>query len=361
MKDSIINVIKAYLLNNQINLDECCPEILNIAKEQALLPMLYSVTKDDRLKKYYIASCIALEKFRKIKEEVTNLFNQNQISHIYFKGIELGDIYPDSVIRTRGDIDVYVEENTIPLVIKILEKNEYKRINGDCMHHVSFEKNGLEIEIHFSMFDEESRFLKHFKMPFTLALKKESYLYKFSDTEHFLYCLCHFYNHLVSGCGIRFVLDFYYMLQKYDLDFDYIHKFIKNYDLFVLYNNILNTIYYLTGVKFDNLEIIDIDFFIDYLLKSGIHGFENDDRFKNRSINKENKLKYALCRLFMTNKQYRISIYPTMGKHLILYPICFIHHLFYLIIFKTKKAFVLFFKGSKSSKEEKEYFKKLGL
>ncbi len=357
--DDIIKLVKAYLNNETTKFDD--DSIVSKAKAQALLPMLYLATKNNNYKKYYLSSLITQENFKKIENEVTAILNENKIPHIYFKGKVLSNIYPDPVVRTRGDIDVYIEENTITKVTSLLEDNGYKKDPSDCMHHIGFYKNNLEIEIHFSMFDSESNFLKYFKNPFSLAINKDKFMYEFNPNDHFIYCLCHFYNHLINGCGIRFVLDFYYMIKNYELDFNYIHNFIKEYKLEILYNNILNVIYYLTNEKYDNVEIIDIEFFIDYLVKSGIHGFDSDERDTNRAINKKDKFRYTLMRLFMTNKQYRISLYPKMGRYWFLYPICFIHHLFYLLIFKSKKAFKLLFTGNKISKEKKDYYKKLGL
>lgn len=357
--EDIVKLVRAYLNNENVCFADSSIE--KKSKEQALLPMLYLVTKNKEYKKYYVSSLITLENFKMIERELTSIFNDNKIPHLYFKGKVLGDLYPDSTVRTRGDIDVYIDGSSILKVCKLLDENGYIKVDEDNMHHIGYRKNDLEVEIHFNMFDSECRFIKHFKSPFDLAIRMNDYMYEFNHNDHFIYCLCHFYNHLVSGCGIRFVLDFYYMLNKYNLDFDYIHKIIKELELEVLYSNILNAIFYLTNVRFDDVEIIDIEFFIDYLVKSGVHGFSNDDRDKNRSINKERKFKYALMRLFMVNKAYRLSLYPKMGKHLILYPVCFIHHLFYLLIFKSKKAFRLLFKGNKTTDSQKEYYKRMGL
>ena len=68
----------------------------------------------------------------------------------------------------------------------------------------------------------------------------------------------------------------------------------------------------------------------------------------------------SLSRLFMNNKEYRLSLYPRLGKHWYTYPICFTHHLFKLLFTKTPKAIKLLFTGNKKTKEQKEFVKKMG-
>ena len=87
----------------------------------------------------------------------------------------------------------------------------------------------------------------------------------------------------------------------------------------------------------------------------GIHGQNNND--SNYSSVKKHKIIYILSRVFLTNKPYRISVFPRLGKHIIFWPMCFIIHLVYLIIKKTKKFFILIFKRNK----RKDIYKKLGV
>jgi len=350
------DLVRAYLknekLNNEIN-DAFIKEVISQSLQTLLFPVL------NIKREYYIAWVKKQEEFYLLQDEITNLFNQNQIKHIYFKGTELSKIYDDKYIRTRGDIDFYVSKEDIDKAKNLLTLNGYVLDNEDCMHHLGLEKNGLNVELHFNMFDDDvsKDWLRIFKDPFSLSEKYDGYRYKFKDEYHFLYCMMHFAHHLRTGAGIRYMLDFYYMMKKYNLDYSLLHKLIDEAKLNRLYLNICNLVFDLSGIFFDESQKKeDIGFFKDYLLSYGIHGYSNNETAHAASIH-SNKFKYLMGRVFLINKGYRISKYPKMGRHILLYPICVICHLFYLLTHKLGKFFKFIFGKNKN----KSLYDRLGI
>lgn len=357
---NLVDTIKAYLKGEKLNNESFDEILLNHAITQSLDTILYPTLGLKEYKSYYISWVLKQEKYYAIDEEITNLFNQAGIKHIFFKGTILSRIYDDPSIRTRGDIDFYVSSLDTDKAHKLLLSNGYKDDldSKDCMHHIGMKKNEVEIELHFTMFDPDNlnEWINLFKNPFKLADIKKEYLYEFKPTYHFLYCMMHFAHHLRSGAGIRYILDFYYMLKKTDIDFDLLHKELKKNKLEVLYKNIINAILFLTDIDFDNsVEKEDVKFFIDYMLSYGIHGYTNNET-KKQAVH-QNKLKYFFIRVFLLNKSYRISLYPKMGNKIICYPICVIHHFFYLITHKLK-SFHEFLFGKNNNKK---LYKKIGI
>ncbi len=349
------DLVKSYLKGEKLNI-EIDKDLKNELIAQSLQTILYPVC--NKGKNYYISWVQKQEEFYNLEKEITNLFNQNKIPHVYFKGTVLSKIYDDKYIRTRGDIDLYVMPKDLNRAVDILKSNGYiNEDNEDCMHHIGLTKNGLNVEVHFSMFDgdENKKWIEMFKEPFNVCEIDYEYRYKFMDTYHFVYCLMHFAKHLRHGAGIRYILDFYYMFLKYKLDFNLLHKLLHVACLDRLYNNILNLLYDLTDNKYDKFEEEDISFFTEYLLSYGIHGnHENDTDIASAHTN---KMKYFFDRVFLTNKAYRISLYPKMGRKAILYPLCVICHLFYLLTHKLKRFFVFMFGKNKN----KALYKKLGV
>lgn len=92
-------------------------------------------------------------------------------------------------------------------------------LNQDCVYHLVFKYNGITIELHYRLFDDgvNKNWIKFFKNPFDYCLRKDKYMYVLDDTIHFIYCLCHFAHHLRKDAGLRYCLDFYYMLKKQKL------------------------------------------------------------------------------------------------------------------------------------------------
>ena len=349
------DLVKSYLKGEKLNI-EIDKELQKELIDQSLQTIIYPVC--NKGKNYYISWVLKQEEFYNIEKEITDLFNQNEIPHIYFKGTVLSKIYDDPYIRTRGDIDLYVMPSILNKAKDILIRNGFNLdTSEDCMHHIGLNKNGLNIEIHFNMFDgdENKTWISMFKEPFKIANKESNYRYKFIDTYHFIYCMMHFAKHLRHGAGLRYILDFYYMLEKYEIDFHLLHKLLEVTKLEILYSNILNMVYYLTDKEYDNLKKEDILFFRDYLLSYGIHGHQNNETTVS-SVHK-NKVKYFFDRILLINKAYRISRYPKMGKIIILYPLCVIFHIIYLITHKLKKFFKFIFGKNKN----KALYKKLGV
>ncbi|MDE5547053.1 MAG: nucleotidyltransferase family protein [Anaeroplasmataceae bacterium] len=363
MNHPIVDMLKAYFKNEELDINPALEkELISKAKEQALLPFLYYVYHKKEYRSYYITASITQEEFLKLQTELTEFFNKANIKHLFLKGSVLYGLYPDPALRTRGDIDILVDNEKFNEAKQILLDNGYQMLPMESQHHIEFVKNNMMVELHFLLFDEFCN-IAYFKSPFDLAIPIEKSYYTFTNENFFVYCLYHFAIHLKMGAGLRYILDFYYMLKKWDIDKELLHSKIKEVGYTHLYHNILNAIYYLTEEELDEFPKEDISFFIEYLVKSGIHGFgkENERDEKGFSI-KNNKLKAIISGTFMTNKAFRVSKYPRLGKHWFTYPLCLIHRIIYLLCTQTKKLFkLLFSKKNKVTKEEKEFYKKLGI
>lgn len=355
----IINLMRSYVNNEQLNI-EINDDDLKFLIEQSLQTLIYPVTQNKSYKKHYISWVLKQEQFFNLQNEMTDLFNKSSINHLYFKGSVLAKLYDDPSVRTRGDIDIYVTKEQFEEAKKILLNNGYQSDDSttDCLHHAGFKKNGIEVELHFDMFDPDSdkSWIKIFSEPLSLCDKVDNSLYEFKPTYHLIYCIMHFAHHLRGGAGLRYILDYYYMFKKTSIDFDLLHKTMKDCNLSRLYSNIINAIRQIFDVEFDNsIPKEDVTFFIDYMKESGIHGFSREETHQSSIHN--NKFKFLLHRAFLKPKQYRVSMYPRLGAHWYSYPICLIVHWFYLITHKIGGLFKLLFGRNKN----KKLYKKLGI
>ncbi|MCM1131343.1 MAG: nucleotidyltransferase family protein [Roseburia sp.] len=357
----IIEVMKKYINNEMISDASYDSDLLTISIEQSLQPLLYNVTGVLEYKKYYISWVIKQESFYNLQNEITDIFNENNIKHIYFKGAVLSKIYDDPSVRTRGDIDIYIDNTVFDLAKEKLLENGYEleSTKEDSLHHITVKKNGIEVELHFNMFDSdvESTWRTLFTNPFELTLLDSGSLYRFTDTYHFIYCLMHFAQHLRHGAGIRYMLDFYYMFIKTSIDFTLLHETLKQVKLEVLYSNIINVLRVIFERNFDSsIQEKEAQSLIDYMLSYGIHGHSNNGSEMVSTIH-SHKFKYAITKIFLTNKNYRLSKYPKLGRHWYLYPICLIKHFVFLITHKLKAFFKFLFAKNKN----KDIYKKMGI
>lgn len=354
----IIKLLKSFVNKEQLNINPS-KEDVNLLIEQSLQTLLYPVTNNKEYKKYYVSWVVKQEEFFNIQEDITNIFNKNNIKHLFFKGSIISRLYDDPSVRTRGDIDLYVSYDSFDSAKNLLLSNGYELDFNDCMHHQGFKKNNIEVELHFNMLDTDcdKSWQLLYKNPFELSELESNSLYKMNDTYHLIFCIIHFGQHLRHGAGIRYILDYYYMFNKTNIDFDLLHKLVSELKINKLYSNIINCLRMIFDIDFDNtIKEEKVDFFIEYMLQYGIHGHSNNDTSMNASRHK-NKFRYALSRIFLTNKPYRITRYPILGKHWYLYIICLIKHWCYLITHKIGSFFKFLFGKNKN----KDLYKKLGI
>ena len=359
-QQDFIKCLQAYLKGEKLNKIEDDKDLINLAIEQSLQTVLYPVYNDKSYKKYYVGWVVKQEEFLSTQKEITNIFNANNINHLYFKGSVLCNLYDDPSVRTRGDIDVYVDINDLDKAKRVLIDNGIRFEKSESPHDLTFYKNNIEIELHFLMIDDgESKALReYFLKPFEIFHIIYNNLYQLNDTEHFIYCLAHFAHHLRQGAGIRYILDFYYMLKKTSIDYNKLHKDLELLGLSKLYNNVLNLIDYLSKEKFDEYEEQDVEYFIDYMLKSGVHGhnIDNDDS-TSQAVTHSDKKHFFMVKVFLTNKIYRKAMYPKLGSKTVLYPICLIKHWWYLLTHRFSSLFKFLFGKNK----KKDLYKKLGI
>ncbi len=364
MNKELITFFQCYF-NHKVIEETPTKEFLKLLEEQSLLPYAYIVYQKKEFKPFYVSAVLKQEEFRKLQEEITNLFNEKQIPHFYIKGSVLHTLYPDMALRTRGDIDVVIDPAYLEVAKKVLEQNQFELEEAGCMHHVAYFKNKLCVELHFSLFDvyENDDRAKYFQDPFALCNLYKDHLYYLNHMDHFIFCLCHFAHHLKTGAGVRYCLDFYYMLKNWNLDLHQLHQKISQFGFDILYENILNLIEALTKEKLDEFKTKEIDFFMDYLCSSGIHGSGQNENLKEKQlVRREHKVKYLFNKLLMINKTYRLSLYPKLGKHWYTYIFCLIHHSFYLLTHKLKYFFIMMFhRKSKEEKNKEKIFKEIGI
>ena len=356
----IEELLCCYINNKQLSIELSDSDIILLI-EQSLQTLLFPVTHNKEYRKYYISWVVKQEEFFSIQNDISQIFNDKNINHIYFKGSIISKLYDDPSVRTRGDIDLYVSPNDISKAKKLLLDNGFEIDNQleDNTHHIGVKKNNIEVELHFNMFDPDcdKSWIKLFNNPFELCNNVDLSLHEFTPTYHLIYCIMHFAHHLRHGAGIRYLMDFYYMFKKTKIDFELLHNKINECKLNRLYSNIINSLRTIFEIDYDEtIEIENVQFFIDYLLQYGIHGNANNETSMQASLH-SNKIRFFISRVFLTNKAYRISKYPKLGSHWYLYPICLLKHWVYLITHKLGSFFKFLFGKNKN----KSLYKKLGI
>lgn len=201
----------------------------------------------------------------------------------------------------------------------------------------AFRPPNINIEMHTEYFPEGVDYHSIMRPPFASAEETGEY----DINEFYLYNMLHIAKHyFVGGCGIRRVLDVYYLNRNYGevIDKQYVKSILetaKAADLAAELAALANR--WFGGAEQDGIRS-DIE---SYIIGSGLHGTAPNALINHvkRTYNSNTrfaKLKYFLRRIIGT-KEIMYTSYPILERHKILYPICWLHRAFRALQPKTMK------------------------
>lgn len=340
-----VELLQAYFQKKHLIFEGDPRSEIQCQNKQSLAPYLYFVY-GEQFKNVYLAATLIQQKFYFLQEELTALFNQHEISHFFIKGSILSKIYPDPALRTRGDIDIVVKKEDYHKAKLILAENKYSYVSEQT-HHAEYLKNNLMIELHRELFSDEPLMNAYFDKFFEHIILEKNYLYSLEKNYHFIYCVCHLNKHLINGEGLRYLLDFYYMMKSWDLDYIYIEQELEKLDMLKLYHNICDAIFVITNEKMPGYQGKNFEVLIRDMVKNGIHVIPNKEKkiLNSLAIQKKSKFSYICSTLFLPNKFDRKRCYPRLSKWKVLYPVLLIHRSLHLTLFRIPNLFrVLFLK-----------------
>lgn len=173
------------------------------------------------------------EKLNNDVAEVTDWFNKQGYETCLLKGQGNALLYPNPLLRTCGDIDLWVKpkvskglDNDINNIILFVRKNASSKCRAIYHHVDGLEWNGTEVEVHYR---------PHFMQNFVNNARLQRCFLDNADEQfaHFVnigdkkvavptpsfnivFQISHIYQHLFKeGIGLRQVLDYYYVLKSY--------------------------------------------------------------------------------------------------------------------------------------------------
>ena len=155
-----------------------------------------------------------------IIEELSAVFEESEIKHIFFKGAQLREYYPVPQARVMGDIDVLIPENCREKAKDALLSNGYKLVNSNGPVW-DYTKNGVTVEVHTKIIsgkvgssNAEESFLDAIDHAEFKGFRGE-----LENSYHFAYLLTHIAHHFwFYGAGIKLILDLAVFMKARDID-----------------------------------------------------------------------------------------------------------------------------------------------
>ena len=227
-----------------------------------------------------------------------------------------------------SDIDFIIDPENIPKATEIFEALGYECKDDFDTGVDAHRPPNINIEMHTEYFREDSEYRKVMHSPFDSADGNGQ-----CDLNTFyLYNLLHIAKHYFScGCGIRRVLDVYYLNQAYGqtVNRDWIRAALKAVNAEDFAADLSN----LANAWFAEAEqVFPQNKMARYIINSGLHGHKLNAH--KRSLQKAvghtgrfPKLKYVLRRFFGTGEDLKAR-YPVLERHRVLYPFCWLCRVF---------------------------------
>ena len=168
-----------------------------------------------------------------IKEQdaLTALLNDNKIPYVILKGVSSAHYYPDSNIRSLGDIDFIVDESYLEKTKELLLSSGYQLDDDTSSIHYELSRNKVRIELHRTISGiPRNKFAEYFLSQVSLFCEHNVLEGNFSrpcDYHHAIIIFLHTLHHLLhNGIGIRHLCDWACFVQATQNDAFWTEKFI---------------------------------------------------------------------------------------------------------------------------------------
>lgn len=259
------------------------------------------------------------------REEILCGFREANIRSLEIQGSTIKKLYPRSEYRTMSDVDFIVDLENLVKAKEVLHNLCYECADVDGVEVDGFRPPNIHIEIHTEYFPENSDYHNVMRPPF--ASVEATGEYDFND--FYIYNMLHIAKHYFNkGCGIRRVLDVYYLNLAYGkrIDKEYVQSVFEAANVvdFVTRISMLSDYWFGDGEYSKKTAGME-----KYILNSGIHG--NEQNVLNNHLRDLYgdgvflyKLKYCLSRLLAGNDTMFVH-YPFLERWKVLYPLCWVH------------------------------------
>ena len=281
-------------------------------------------------------------------EEVKKLLSQAKIEFVPMKGILVKELYPESWMRSSCDLDILIHDKDIERATSVLIEGGLTTDNKINYHDVSFFKDKNHLELHFNICEDNKQFDKLLNEVWNYTVAVGEYESRETNVFFVFHHIAHMAYHFLSGgCGIRPFIDLRLMRKK---------GFYSDNELIALLNECGLKPFYdavcdLTDVWFGDKEHTELTKAMsDYIICGGVYGNVDNGSTAGVARNKGSKIKYMTGMAFPSYESM-CFVYPTLKKHKILLPFCYIHRLFSKLFGKERRRVRARIKNIKSSQD----------
>lgn len=280
------------------------------------------------------------EKQLKKYQQLLVLFEKEGIDYMPLKGILLKDMYPQTEMRSMGDIDILVRPEQYDKIQEILRSMDFEFATESDHEYIWCTKDSVIVELHKHLIPSYNKdYYEYFGDGFSRAKKVGDYAYRMSPEDEFLYLFTHFAKHYRDGgIGIKHLADLWVYEKSVVIDADYVKTELEKLRLLKFYQNIKRVLSaWFEDGKFDEItELIS-----KVVIESGAYGQRKRSVIaaalrKKVANTQRSRTGSFMVRLFLPYK-YMCIKYPYLKKYPFLLPIAHIIRITDALINKRSK------------------------
>lgn len=220
-------------------------------------------------------------------KQLAEVFDENEIPCVFFKGFVVREYYPVPELRTFGDVDFLIRKEdreksdalmkTLGYMPKDTWEPAYSYIKGN--EHYEIHTDVMEIDV-----SDKADYISYFSHVWEHTRPAEvvnlSHGLEFTPEFHFLYLLTHIAKHISgSGAGVRMYLDLAFFIKRFEggMDWNWITTELEKLSLSDFANMALSAVEaWFDVVSPLPLRPVEADIladFLDFTLSGGVYGY----------------------------------------------------------------------------------------
>lgn len=283
------------------------------------------------------------------------------------KGAICRNLYTKSDYRVSGDEDMLLRKEQFELCDKILLEEGMKREELD-RNNLPYEipyrnpRNGVYIELHFSLFPKDSGAYGHLNNEFVdvydtcISEKVQNVdVWTLEPTLHLFYLICHAFKHFLhGGVGIRQVCDMVMLMEHYgeQIHWEHIESRLKELRMDIFWKGLIEIGREYLGFLPKNVgypekmldDTIDAERLLLDLLDSGVFGGSTMERKHSANVtlaaaeSGKKDVTASLCASLFPKISYMKNGYPWLEKYPIFLPIAWMLRIVNYLKHSNKKT-----------------------
>lgn len=249
------------------------------------------------------------------------VLEEEKILFVPLKGSVIRSLYSEPWMRTSCDIDILVSIKNLDKARTVLENRLGYTFRGTGDHDITLiAESGVHLELHYALLESgakatEKTVLTNIWKVVERAEGKYAHC-KMPDEYFYCYHMSHIAKHLrFGGCGIRSILDTWFLNHKMDFDKSKRDSLLQQAGLLTFAKSIEN----LTQVWVGGKQASELDEELEqYILTGGVYG-TMQNRVAVKINTKQGKFRYLCSRIFLPYRELKFK-YPRLQKWPILFP-----------------------------------------